>query len=81
MTNEEMRSSVGTNLRGVLDSQGTDKGSKLYSHNINFDLKMKSKKNNFLIGAASTSFTLPVVLSFNNSTMIGFQNARHKLES
>lgn len=66
MLNDELRSSAGTNNRGLLDSQGTDKGGNLYSHNINFDLKMRSKNNNFLIGAASSSFTLPVVLSYNN---------------
>ena len=51
-------------------------------HNTNFDLQMKSKKNNnFLIGAASHSFTLPVVISGNNTTMVGFNNARLKIES
>jgi hypothetical protein len=43
-------------------------------------MKMKTKKNNVLIGATSTGFSLPVVWSGPSSTLVGFQNSRIKTD-
>ena len=40
------------------------------------EIKQKGKKQNVLIGAASTGFQLPLVWSGPTTTMIGFQTSK-----